>query len=131
MNLKKLLSSLACGALLLAIQCHASAAAPSVTQEDARLALEKSSAVVVDIREPGEQTGGVAQGALLIPMGQLEKRLGDITKSKSQPLILICATQNRSAKLAEKLQAEGYTNVSYVQGGMNQWTARGWPMVKP
>jgi rhodanese-related sulfurtransferase len=43
----------------------------------------------------------------------------------------MCATQNRSAKLAEKLQAAGYTNVSFVQGGMSQWSARGWPMVKP
>ena len=75
------------------------------SEEEAREALEKSSAVVVDIREPGEQTAGVAKGALLIPMGQLEKRLGDITKSKTQPLILICATQNRSSRLVEQLHA--------------------------
>ena len=131
MNLKKLLSTLTAGSLLLALQCTAVAAAPAVTLEVARTALEQSSAVVVDIREPGEQTAGVAKGALLIPMGQLENRLADITKSKTQPIILICATQNRSAKLAEKLQAAGYSNVSYVQGGMNQWTAHGLPTVKP
>lgn len=131
MILKKLLSTLACGALLFSIQLHASAASPSVTLEDTRLALEKSTAVVVDIREPNEQTGGVAKGALLIPMGQLEKRMADISKSKTQPIILICATQNRSAKLVDKLQAAGYTNVSYVQGGMNQWASKGWPMAKP
>lgn len=131
MKLRKLLSTLACGAVLLALQCSVHAAATSVTLEEARDALEKSSAVVVDIREPDEQTGGVAKGALLIPMAQLEKRLGDITKSKTQPLILICATQNRSSRLVEQLQAAGYTHASYVQGGMKQWTARGWPLVKP
>ena len=131
MTFKKFLSTLACGGLLLALQCSAHAAAPFVTLEDAREALEKSSTVVVDIREPGEQTAGVAKGALLIPMGQLEKRLGDITTSKTQPLILICQTQNRSSRLVEQLQAAGYTHASYVKGGMSQWTARGWPVVKP
>ena len=131
MTLRQFLSTLAGGSLLLALQCNALAAAPSVTLEDARAALEKSSAVVVDIREPGEHATGVAKGALLVPMRQLEKRLGDITKSKTQPLILICATQNRSSRLAEQLQAAGYSNVSYVNGGMSQWAARGWPMVKP
>lgn len=131
MKLRKFLSTLACGGFLLALQTSALAGAPSVTLEDTRAALEKSSAVVVDVREPNEQAAGVAKGALLIPMGQVENRLADITKSKTQPIILVCATQNRSAKLAEKLQAAGYSNISYAQGGMNQWSARGWPMVKP
>jgi len=31
----------------------------------------------------------------------------------------------------EQLQAMGYTNASYVKGGMSLWAQRGWPMVKP
>lgn len=131
MTRRKLLSAATCGALCLAISGGARAAAPSVTLEAARAALEKSTAVVVDIREPEEHATGVARGALLIPMGQLEKRLGEIAKSKNQPIILFCATQNRSSRLAEKLQAAGYTKASYAQGGMSQWGARGWPLVKP
>ena len=131
MNLRHFLSTLACGSLLLALPCNALAAAPSVTLEDAREALEKSSTVVVDIREPGEHATGVAKGALLIPMGQLASRLGDITKSKTQPLLVMCHTQNRSTRIVEQLQAAGYSNVSYVKGGMSEWAARGWPMVKP
>jgi rhodanese-related sulfurtransferase len=131
MKLRTFLTTLACGSLLLALQGGALAASPSVTLEQARAALEKSSAVVVDIREPDEHASGVAKGALLIPMAQLEKRLSDITKSKTQPILLFCATQNRSSKMAEQLQAAGYTNASYVKGGMSQWSARGWPLVKP
>ena len=131
MKLNTYLSTLVCGGLLFALQASALAAAPSVTLEETRTALEKSSTVVIDIREPGEHATGVAKGALLIPMGQLEKRLGDVAKSKTQPLILICNTQNRSSRLGDQLQAAGYTNISYVKGGMSQWAARGWPMVKP
>ena len=131
MKLKELFSTRACGVLLWTIQFAASAAAPSVSLEEAQAALDHSSAVVVDIREPSEHASGVAKGALLIPMGQLSQRLGDITTSKTQPLILVCASQNRSSKMADQLQAAGYTHVSYVKGGMNQWTARGWPKIKP
>ena len=97
----------------------------------AREAIAKSSALVIDIREPGEQTNGVAPGALLIPMGQLEAHLATLSKSKAEPIILICATQNRSSKLADTLQAAGYSQASYVQGGMKQWSSKGLPMVKP
>lgn len=131
MNLKKLFSTLATGTLMLALQGTAFATAPSVTLEAARTALEKSTATVLDIREPSEQTGGVAKGALLIPMGQVTKRLSELPKGDAKPLLVICNTQNRSTKIADQLQAAGYTNVSYVQGGMSQWTSRGWPMVKP
>jgi rhodanese-related sulfurtransferase len=127
----KFISTLACSALLLMLQGHAHAATPVVSLEEARTALEKSSAVVVDIREPSEHSAGVAKGVLLIPMGQLEKRLAEITQSKTQPLILICQTQNRSSRLVAQLQAAGYTQASYVAGGMSQWSARGWPLVKP
>ena len=106
-------------------------AAPSVNLEDAREALQKSSVVVVDIREPIEHATGVAKGALLIPMGQLVKRLAEITKSKTEPFLVICNTQNRSSRIVEQLQAAGYSNASYVKGGMSEWAARGWPMVKP
>lgn len=131
MKLSKLLSCVATTGLWLALQSGALAGAASVTLEDARSALEKSSAVVIDVREPGEHTNGVAKGALLIPMGQVEQRLSAVAPSKTQPIILLCATQNRSARLADKLRAVGYSQISYAQGGMSQWSSRGWPMIKP
>jgi rhodanese-related sulfurtransferase len=111
--------------------CTANAAGPSVTLDDARAALEKSSAFVIDIRETSEHATGVAKGARLIPMGQLGKRLNELPRPGEQALLIICNTQNRSSKIVEQLQTAGFTNASYVQGGMSQWAARGWTMVKP
>ncbi len=117
--------------MLLAVQRSAIAAAPFVNLEDARTALEKSSMLVVDIREPGEHATGVAKGAVLMPIAQISKRLGELPAPKTQPFLVICNTQNRSSRIVEQLQAMGYTNASYVKGGMSQWAQRGWPMVKP
>jgi len=46
-------------------------------------------------------------------------------------MILICQTQNCSSRVADQLAAAGYTQVSFVKGGMTQWAQQGWPMAKP
>lgn len=104
---------------------------PGVSLQHARDALLQSTAVVIDIRESGEHATGVASGARLLPMSQIGKRISEIPKAADQPVLLICNTQNRSARVVEQLRAAGYTNISYVNGGMSQWARQQWPMVKP
>lgn len=116
---------------VIAFTVIAHAANSMVSLDAAREALDKSTALVIDIREPSEHATGVAQGAKLIPMSQLNQRIGEIPKNSKQAVLLICNTQNRSSKVVEQLRAAGYTHVSYVNQGMSQWAARGWPMVKP
>ena len=130
MNIRKFLSTLASGALLLSMGCSSNAAS-SVTLEQARDALQQSTSVVIDIREPSEHATGVAKGMLLIPMSQLGKRMSELPQPGAQPLLIVCNTQNRSPRVVEQLNGAGYTNVRFVEGGMSQWTARGWPLVKP
>ena len=131
MKIYSIVSTFLAASTLFILGCTANAAGSSVTLEEARTALDKSSAIVIDIRETSEHATGVAKGARLIPMGQLGKRLNELPKPGEQPLLIICNTQNRSAKIVEQLQAAGFSNASYVQGGMSQWAARGWTMVKP
>lgn len=110
---------------------NAFAAPPMVSLDEARQALETSSKVVIDIREPFEHAKGVAKGAKLIPMSQLGKRLAELPKPGAEPFLVICNTQNRSASIVGQLQSMGYTNASYVNGGMSQWARQAWPMVQP
>ena len=131
MKIYSIASTFLAASTLFILGCTANAAGSSVTLEEARTALDKSSAIVIDIRETSEHATGVAKGARLIPMGQLGKRLNELPKPGEQPLLIICNTQNRSSKIVEQLQAAGFTNSSYVQGGMSQWAAHGWTMVKP
>lgn len=131
MKIYSIVSTFLAASTLFILGCTANAAGSSVTLEEARTALDKSSAIVIDIRETSEHATGVAKGARLIPMGQLGKRLNELPKTGEQPLLIICNTQNRSSKIVEQLQAAGFTNASYVQGGMSLWAARGWTMVKP
>jgi rhodanese-related sulfurtransferase len=106
-------------------------AADRVSLDEARAAHEAGQALLIDIREPEEHASGVAPGAQLLPMRQLGRRLGEIPLDPARPVLLICRTQNRSSATLKALRERGYGHVRYVDGGMQEWARRGWPMVKP
>jgi len=123
------------GAGALVAMRPASAQAPAVnrgdtaTLDEARRLHESGAAVLIDLREPDEHATGVAAGARLLPISQLDRRAGKIARDR--PVLLICNTQNRSRRAYQALKDAGWTNLRYVQGGMSEWARRGWPMVKP
>jgi len=111
--------------------CSSSEAADAVSLEQARADHEAGRALLIDIREPAEHATGVAAGARLLPMQQLQRRLAEVPTDPSRPVLLICNTQNRSRAVRQLLGERGYSHVRYVNGGMSEWARRGWPMVKP
>lgn len=102
-----------------------------VSLDEARSAHEAGLAVLIDIREPSEHATGVAAGARLLPMRQLNTRWSEIPTGPAMPVLLICNTQNRTQAVLKALRQQGYAHVRYVHGGMAEWARRGWPMVKP
>jgi rhodanese-related sulfurtransferase len=103
----------------------------AVSLETARAELAAGRAVVIDVREPSEHATGIAAGARLLPMSQLNARIGEIPVDPRKPVFLMCHTQNRSSAILRTLRQRGYAHVRYVNGGMSEWARRGWPMVKP
>lgn len=130
--LARLALGLGAGALLLACSPDAASKDPlRVNLEEGRLLLENKQVTMVDIREADEHATGVAQGALLLPMSQLNQRVSEIPKDPAQPVLIICNTQNRSSKVVQAMKEAGWNNVRYVHGGMSGWARNGWPMVQP
>ena len=115
----------------LALPVSASLPAERVSLESARADAEAGRALLVDVREPHEHATGVSRVAKLLPMREIGARMAEIPKDPSQPVLLICNTQNRSRAVWQALRDQGYTNVRYVEGGMSEWARRGLPLVKP
>lgn len=114
-----------------ALHAIASVSADKLGLEAARSEAEAGRALLVDIREPHEHATGVSRVAKLLPMREIGARMTEIPKDPSQPVLLICNTQNRSRAVWQALRDRGYTNVRYVEGGMSEWARRGLPLVKP
>jgi phage shock protein E len=86
-----------------------------------------SNAQLVDVREPSEWAEtGVPEGAVLIPLGDLEAQAAS-QLSSDQPVYVICRSGNRSQTGSGILAGLGFTEVYNVDGGVNAWTAAGLP----
>ncbi|PUE12030.1 sulfurtransferase [Limnohabitans sp. T6-20] len=105
--------------------------ADKVSLEQARTEHQSGKVILIDIRESSEHLTGVVQDAVLLPMSELPQKQSLIPKDPAQPVLLICNTQNRSKATLVKLKELGYQNIRYVEGGMSQWAAKGWPVVAP
>ena len=111
--------------------CSSASDVDKVSLEQARADHEAGNVTLIDIRESPEHRTGVAQGAVLLPMSELASKLNLIPQTPDKPVLLICNTQNRSKATLTELKKRGYQNIRYVEGGMSQWAAKGWPLVAP
>ena len=80
---------------------------------------------IVDVREPAEFTGplGHIRGAVLMPLGELQSRLGELNVAR--PVVTVCRSGTRSAQAAVLLGKAGLAEVANLAGGMLRWRAAG------
>ena len=76
--------------------------------------------LLLDVREPGETTVEVIEGAITIPLGELGQRLDEL--DPSAPTVVYCASGMRSSVAASLLVAAGFTAVSDLRGGITSWS---------
>ena len=99
---------------------------PAVNATELREKLTGAKApYLLDVRQPEEYRGGHIAGARLIPLGELETRLGELPKDRE--IACICASGSRSVAAARKLMAAGYT-ASSLTGGMMAWQRANLPI---
>lgn len=77
--------------------------------------------VLLDVREPAEYAFSHIPGAISVPMGQIEERIGELNKFKNQPVCVVCRTGNRSEVACQILTENGFGNVKNVVPGMSEW----------
>ena len=94
----------------------------------ARDHVRDSRAFLLDVRGFDEFAAGHAEGAVCIPLPDLERRSGDVPTDR--PVLLMCQSGGRSALAAERLRALGMDNITDVAGGFNAWRQAGLPTVK-
>ncbi len=81
---------------------------------------------VIDVREPDEYAEGHVPGAVLIPLGEVADRSGEVPTGAT--VYVICAKGGRSMRAAEHLATDG-RDVVNVAGGTTGWIDAGLPTV--
>jgi rhodanese-related sulfurtransferase len=103
---------------------------PSVNTLEATRLINQKDAIVIDVREPGEYAQGHILNARNFPLDELDARVRELERHKEKPVIISCATGNRSGTAANALRKHGFTNVVQLSGGIAAWQQAGLPTEK-
>jgi adenylyltransferase/sulfurtransferase len=87
----------------------------------------KDAFVLLDVREPHEFQICRIPGSVLIPLGDLPKRVGELDSSAE--IVAHCKMGGRSAKAVEFLRQAGFRNVRNMKGGILAWSDKVDPTV--
>lgn len=79
---------------------------------------------LVDVREPDERAAFNIGGTFL-PLGKIQTmQTEEIEDMKDQEVVLYCRSGGRSGQACLILESLGFTNVTNLVGGMNEWQAK-------
>lgn len=81
--------------------------------------------IFLDVRSPAEHQEIHIEGSALHPLGQWDAKELAQQLGSDQPCVVVCRSGNRARQAAEKLAAEGMTNLSVLAGGVLAWESEG------
>lgn len=99
-----------------------------ISVDEAKQLIESGQARVVDVREPAEWATGHIPGATLVPLGRILSNPQAYVKGDN--IIFQCAVGQRSAVAAEVAASLGLKNLYNMEGGIDAWRKKGYPIEK-
>ena len=75
--------------------------------------------VLLDVREPFEYALCHIEGSLLVPLGELERRVGEL--GPDDETVVYCHTGVRSARAVDFLKSKGFKKALNLKGGIEAW----------
>ncbi|RZP29213.1 molybdopterin-synthase adenylyltransferase MoeB [bacterium] len=91
-----------------------------VTVEELKLFIDKKDGVfLLDVREPQEHQICSIPGSVLIPLGELPKRISEL--GGHEDVVVHCKSGARSAKAVKILSDAGFKKVRNLSGGILRW----------
>ncbi len=102
---------------------------PSLSPSEAVTLINRSHAIVIDVRDDAEFASGHIADAKHIPLSSLPERLNELKKYKDKTVLVNCQRGMRSAKACDILRKAEFTQLHNLQGGLEAWTAAKLPLV--
>ena len=125
---KKILIRVTLLLVMLPILAEAAIARNVSPEEAYSMVAKHDSLYLLDVRTPGEYQQARLEGASLIPIDQLLKRLPELPKDR--PILVYCAVGSRSAQVVNYLARQGYPEVYNLYGGIYSWAQKGYPILQ-
>lgn len=129
-NLMLVMVALASGVMLLWPSISRKSGGKQLDTLGAVQKMNHDDALVIDVREPAEVVNGKIPNSKHIPLGELARRLSELEKYKTKPIIVACRSGHRSSGACGILAQNGFTDVYNLSGGMVAWEQANLPVEK-
>jgi parallel beta-helix repeat protein len=83
--------------------------------------------VILDVRTKGEYDSGHIYGATLIPVTDLQTRIGELASHVNDEILVYCGSGGRSKTASGILDSNDFTKVYNMLGGIAAWNSAGYP----
>jgi len=94
------------------------------------LAMPKTKAKILDARSVEEYNVSHLKNAVLAGFEHFNlKKTTQLLPDKNEMIVVYCSIGVRSAKIAQRLKDEGYTNVFNLYGGIFEWKNNGFSVI--
>lgn len=100
-----------------------------VTASEGAELLKNLNPFILDVRTPQEYEQGHIEGTHLIPIQELQQRIGELKAQKYEDIFVYCATGNRSTVASRILVDAGYKRIYNLRYGMYDWVRSGYPSI--
>ena len=129
-NIILIMIALVSGGMLIWPLLRRGTGGPWVNTLEATQLINRSDALIVDLRSAEDYAKGHILGAKNFPLADLERRAGELDKQKAKPLILHCGDGNRAGGAVAVLRKKGFDSVHNLAGGYTAWQQAGLPVEK-
>ena len=75
--------------------------------------------LLIDVRSPQEYKESHLDGAINLPLYDIEQKAQEQIKSKDTHIIIYCQSGSRSRRAMQILRQEGYENLYEIKGGLD------------
>lgn len=96
-----------------------------LTAKEAQELLNNRKLFILDVRMPQEYQQLHLKDSYLIPIQELQSRLGELQGQKHEDIFVYCATGNRSTVAAKIMADAGFKRIYNLRFGIHDWARKG------
>ena len=103
----------------------------NINQIDAYTLIKAGKTLVLDVREKKAFDKGHLPNAISVPIGDLDKRIGEFEADKAKEIIVYCNDgSTRGPRGTKKLNDAGFARAKNLKGGVEGWKKAKYEVLK-
>ena len=80
--------------------------------------------LLLDCREASEYETAKIEGSVLLPMSEIQSRIGELEDQKDRHIVVHCHHGGRSMQVTQWMRQQGFSKTQNMAGGIDVWSQK-------